>query len=49
MDIQILLYFPSPLEFGVLMGVFGFGMFLLLMGLRYLPLAPVSKSTRVSV
>ncbi|MEG0683277.1 MAG: NrfD/PsrC family molybdoenzyme membrane anchor subunit, partial [Raoultibacter sp.] len=35
-----LVYFPAPLEFGVMFGVLGLGVLLLLLGLRYLPLAP---------
>lgn len=34
-------YFPSPLEFGVVAGVFGLGVCAFLVGLRYLPLKPV--------
>lgn len=35
-----LVYVPSPLEFGVVLGVLGLGVFLLLVGLRVLPLKP---------
>jgi molybdopterin-containing oxidoreductase family membrane subunit len=33
-----LVYFPSPLEIGVMVGVLGLGVCLLLVGLRMLPL-----------
>jgi molybdopterin-containing oxidoreductase family membrane subunit len=36
-----LVYTPSPLEIGVVFGVLGLGVFLLLVGLRALPLKPV--------
>ncbi|MEF9925738.1 MAG: NrfD/PsrC family molybdoenzyme membrane anchor subunit [Raoultibacter sp.] len=39
-----LVYFPAPLEFGVMFGVLGLGVLLLLLGLRYLPLAPSSSA-----
>ncbi|MEF9841795.1 MAG: polysulfide reductase, partial [Raoultibacter sp.] len=39
-----MVYFPTPLEFGIMLGVFGLGVLLLLLGLRYLPLAPSPKS-----
>ncbi|MEG1831491.1 MAG: NrfD/PsrC family molybdoenzyme membrane anchor subunit [Raoultibacter sp.] len=39
-----LVYFPAPLEFGVMLGVLGLGALLLLLGLRYLPLAPSSST-----
>lgn len=35
-----LFYFPSPLEFGVTLGVFSLGACLFLIGLRFLPLKP---------
>ncbi len=35
-----LVYFPSPLEFGVTIGVVSLGAFMLLLGLRMLPLKP---------
>lgn len=35
-----LVYFPSPLEFGVTLGVIALGVFLLLLGIRLLPLKP---------
>jgi molybdopterin-containing oxidoreductase family membrane subunit len=37
-----LVYFPSPLEFGVVAGVLGLGALLLLLGLRLLPLRPAA-------
>lgn len=39
-----LTYFPSPLEFGVAAGVLGLGVFLLLLGLRILPLKPTAET-----
>lgn len=39
---QGLVYWPSPLEFGVAAGVVGLGMFLFLLGIRFLPLRPRS-------
>ena len=39
-----MVYFPSPLEFGVMAGVVGLGALLLLVGLKYLPLKPAEKS-----
>lgn len=41
---QGLVYYPTPLELGVTLGVIGLGVLLLLVGLRYLPLAPTSDS-----
>jgi len=38
-----LVYFPSPLEFGIVIGVLALGAFLLLMGLRLLPLKPAGE------
>ncbi|MDR0514825.1 MAG: polysulfide reductase NrfD [Coriobacteriaceae bacterium] len=38
-----MVYFPSPLEFGLTLGVFGLGALMLLAGLRFLPLKPVDK------
>ena len=35
---QGLVYWPTPLEFGVALGVVALGGFLLLLGLKYLPL-----------
>lgn len=40
-----LVYFPSPLEFGVVIGVLGLGAFLLLLGLRILPLKPAEEDS----
>jgi molybdopterin-containing oxidoreductase family membrane subunit len=37
-----LVYVPAPLELGVVLGVIGLGVFLLLLGLRMLPLKPAS-------
>jgi molybdopterin-containing oxidoreductase family membrane subunit len=37
---KALIYFPSPLEFGVALGVLALGVCLLLLGLRVLPLRP---------
>ena len=39
-----MVYFPTPLEFGVTLGVVGLGALLLLVGLKYLPLKPTEKS-----
>ncbi|HIW77468.1 MULTISPECIES: NrfD/PsrC family molybdoenzyme membrane anchor subunit [Gordonibacter] len=41
---QGMVYFPTPLEFGVAFGVIGLGALLLLVGLKYLPLGPVEAS-----
>lgn len=41
---QGMVYFPTPLEFGVTLGVVGLGALLLLVGLKYLPLKPTEKS-----
>lgn len=38
-----LVYFPSMLEFGVVIGVIGLGALLLLLGLKFLPLKPVEQ------
>ena len=38
---QGLVYWPTPIEFGITLGVLGLGAFLLLVGLRFLPLRPV--------
>jgi molybdopterin-containing oxidoreductase family membrane subunit len=38
-----LVYFPSPLEFGIVVGVLGLGVLLLLLGLRFLSLKPRAK------
>ena len=39
-----MVYFPSPLEFGVMVGVVGLGALLLLLGLKFLPLKPTEQS-----
>ena len=39
-----MVYFPSLLEFGVMLGVVGLGALMLLVGLKYLPLKPTEKS-----
>ena len=39
-----MVYFPSPLEFGVMVGVVGLGALLLLLGLKFLPLKPAEQS-----
>lgn len=41
---QGMVYFPTPLEFGLVLGVIGLGALLLLVGLKYLPLKPVEQS-----
>ena len=41
---QGLVYWPTPLEFGVALGVVALGGFLLLLGLRYLPLHLTEKT-----
>lgn len=41
---QGMVYWPTPLEFGVALGVLGLGALLLLVGLKYLPLKPTEKS-----
>ena len=41
---QGLVYWPTPLEFGVALGVVGMGALLLLVGLKYLPLKPAEAS-----
>ena len=38
---QGLVYWPQPIEFGVVLGVIGLGALLLCLGLKYLPLQPV--------
>ncbi|MEG0072735.1 MAG: NrfD/PsrC family molybdoenzyme membrane anchor subunit [Raoultibacter sp.] len=35
-----LVYFPSPIEFGIMLGVLGFGVLAFLLGIKYLPLKP---------
>lgn len=37
---QGMVYFPTPLEFGLVLGVVGLGALMLLVGLKYLPLKP---------
>lgn len=37
-----MVYFPSPIEVGVMIGVLGLGAFAFLAGLKYLPLAPAN-------
>lgn len=39
-----MVYFPSMLEFGVVLGVFGLGALMLLLGLKFLPLKPTERS-----
>lgn len=39
-----MVYWPSGIEFGVAMGVLGLGTFILLLGIKYLPLKPVEGS-----
>lgn len=39
-----IVYWPSPIEFGAVIGVFGLGVLLLLLGLKYLPLQPTEDS-----
>ena len=41
---QGMVYFPTPIEFGVALGVIGLGALLLLLGLKYLPLKPVEDA-----
>ena len=41
---QGMVYFPTPIEFGVELGVIGLGALLLLLGLKYLPLKPAENS-----
>ncbi|MEG0989294.1 MAG: NrfD/PsrC family molybdoenzyme membrane anchor subunit [Gordonibacter sp.] len=41
---QGMVYWPTPLEFGVTMGVFGLGVLMLLLGLKFLPLKPNEQS-----
>lgn len=40
---QGLVYWPQPIEFGVVLGVIGLGALLLCLGLKYLPLQPVER------
>ncbi|WP_080799131.1 NrfD/PsrC family molybdoenzyme membrane anchor subunit [Arabiibacter massiliensis] len=39
-----MVYFPSPLEIGVMAGVVGLGALLLLLGVKFLPLKPTERS-----
>ena len=41
---QGMVYWPTPLEFGVVLGVLGLGALLLLLGFKYLPLKPTERS-----
>ena len=41
---QGMVYWPTPLEFGVALGVFGLGALMLLLGLKFLPLKPAENS-----
>lgn len=41
---QGMVYWPSPLEFSLVLGVVGLGALLLLLGLKYLPLKPTEES-----
>ena len=41
---QGMVYWPQPLEFGVVLGVIGLGALLLLLGFKYLPLKPTENS-----
>ena len=41
---QGMVYFPTPLEFGLVLGVVGLGALMLLVGLKYLPLKPTEAS-----
>lgn len=41
---QGMVYFPTPIEFGVALGVIGLGALILLVGLKYLPLKPTEAS-----
>ena len=41
---QGMVYWPTPLEFGVALGVIGLGALMLLLGLKYLPLKPTERS-----
>ncbi|OUO91708.1 polysulfide reductase [Gordonibacter sp. An230] len=43
---QGMVYWPTPLEFGVALGVIGLGALLLLLGLKFLPLRPVDQVRR---
>ena len=39
-----MVYWPTPIEFGVVLGVLGLGALLLLLGFKYLPLKPTERS-----
>ena len=41
---QGMVYWPTPIEFGIVLGVVGLGALLLLLGLKYLPLKPVDQN-----
>ena len=41
---QGMVYWPTPIEFGVVLGVVGLGVLLLLLGFKYLPLKPAENS-----
>lgn len=41
---QGLVYWPTPLEFGIVLGVVGLGALMLCLGLKYLPLKPTESS-----
>ena len=41
---QGMVYWPTPLEFGIVLGVVGLGALLLLLGFKYLPLKPNENS-----
>lgn len=41
---QGMVYWPTSLEFGLVIGMFGLGVLMMLVGLKYLPLKPTSKS-----
>ena len=41
---QGMVYWPTPIEFGVALGVFGLGALILLLGLKFLPLRPAENS-----
>ena len=41
---QGMVYWPTPMEFGIVLGVIGLGALLLLLGLKYLPLKPAEDA-----
>ena len=41
---QGMVYWPTPMEFGIVLGVFGLGALMLLAGLKFLPLKPSERS-----